>query len=128
MCKEFPSKKPATREIWDKLSVYFSIFEWYNWPKYQFSLIAKCQMPFFGIIVNFIIEKFSLSQFSLLTGFFERTRENILHIFRALKSSEFVKMNNKLVHWQEPNVSKDLSRTWYLFFMPHSHFYIWQEF
>ena len=56
------------------------------------------QMPFFGIIVNFIIEKFSLSQFSLLTGFFERTRENILHIFRALKSSEFVKMNNKLVH------------------------------
>jgi hypothetical protein len=25
-----------------------------------------------------------LSQFSLVTGFFEGTRENILHIFRAL--------------------------------------------
>ena len=31
MCKIFsliPSKKPPTRENWDKLSVYFSIFEW----------------------------------------------------------------------------------------------------
>ena len=41
------------------------------------------------ISVNFIIQKFkkvtlSLSQFSLVTGFFEGTREIILKIFRAL--------------------------------------------
>ena len=40
-----------------------------------------------GVLVNFIILKLksknllSLSQFSLMTGFFEGTRENILHIF-----------------------------------------------
>ena len=39
-----------------------------------------------GVWVNFIIQKLrlSLSQFSLVGGFFERTRENILQIFRAL--------------------------------------------
>ena len=29
---------------WDKLSVYFSIFEWANWPKHQLCQICKCQM------------------------------------------------------------------------------------
>ena len=43
--------------------------------------IAKCQLAFFGITVNFIIQKLkskyvlSLDQFSL--GFFEGTREDI---------------------------------------------------
>ena len=39
MCKILslvPSKKTVTREDWDKLNVYFSIFEWYNWSKHQF--------------------------------------------------------------------------------------------
>ena len=43
MCKIFslvPSKKPPTRENWEKLSVYFSIFEWKNWSKHQFCRIA----------------------------------------------------------------------------------------
>ena len=39
-------KKHVTRENWDKLSVYFSIYEWWNWPKHQFFQIAKCQMTF----------------------------------------------------------------------------------
>ena len=38
------SKKPVTRENWDKLSVYFSIFEWQNWPKHQFWQVAKRQV------------------------------------------------------------------------------------
>ena len=47
-------------------------------------------MAFFAIavVVSFIIQKnkkqtLSLSQFSLATGSFEGTRENILHIFQA---------------------------------------------
>ena len=36
-----PSKRPVTRENWDKL----------------FCQIAKCQMAFFDITVNFIIQK-----------------------------------------------------------------------
>ena len=38
MCKIFslvPSKKPFTRENWDKLSVYFSSFEWYNFQLFH---------------------------------------------------------------------------------------------
>ena len=37
-------KKHPTRENWDKLSVYFSIFEWWSWSKHQFCQIAKCQL------------------------------------------------------------------------------------
>ena len=47
MCKIFslvPSKKPVIRENWDKLSVYFTIFKWWNWPKHEFCQIAKCQL------------------------------------------------------------------------------------
>ena len=46
-----------------------------------------------GVLVNFITQKLkskhlgSLSQFSLVTGFFEGRRDNILHIFRALDFS-----------------------------------------
>jgi hypothetical protein len=44
-------------------------------------------MAFYGIPVNCIIQKskskLSFSQFSLVKGFFEGKRENILHIFRA---------------------------------------------
>ena len=29
---------------WDKLSVYFSVFEWWHWPKHQFCHITKYQM------------------------------------------------------------------------------------
>ena len=36
-----------------------------------------------GQSLNFIIQKFSLSQFSLVTGIFEGMKENISHIFRA---------------------------------------------
>ena len=39
---------------WDKLSVYFSIFEWWNWPKHQFCQIANGF--FFGIAVNFSLQ------------------------------------------------------------------------
>jgi hypothetical protein len=52
----------------------------------KFTVIPKkpfgtWQVGKIGFVVNFIIQK--LFQFSLVTGFFEGTRENILHIFRA---------------------------------------------
>ena len=54
-------------------------------------ILPNCQVPngFFGITINFVIQKlksehFSLPQFSLVTGFFEVMRENIFHIFQAL--------------------------------------------
>jgi hypothetical protein len=42
-------------------------------------------------ILHLAIEKETLilSQFSLMTGFFEGTRENIIHIFQALVLLEF---------------------------------------
>ena len=47
------------------------------------------QNPFgkIGVLVNFVIQ-LSLFQFSLAPDFFERTRENILHIFRTLETTE----------------------------------------
>ena len=36
-----PSKKLVTREIWDKLSVYFSIFVWQKWTKTP--ILPNCQ-------------------------------------------------------------------------------------
>ena len=36
----FPQKKPGTRENWDKLSVYFSIFEWY-WVFFHERLFSR---------------------------------------------------------------------------------------
>ena len=52
-------------------------------------ILPNCQVPngFFGVTVNFIIQKLSASfpQFSLVTVFFEGMRENILHTFWALK-------------------------------------------
>ena len=71
---------------WDKPSVCFSIFEWWNLKLYPKKPFGTWQFGKIGVWVNFIIQKlrFSLSQFSLAGGFFERTRENILQIFRAL--------------------------------------------
>ena len=66
-----PSEKLVTRENWDKLSVYFSTFEWWNWPKHQFCQITKRQMAFYGIAVNFIIQKLKskrLAQWSWYVG------------------------------------------------------------
>ena len=80
VCKIFslvPSKKPVTRENCNKLSVSFSIFEWWNWLKYQLCQIAKCQMAFFGIIVNSIIKNWKVMK---------GMTENILHVIRICKS------------------------------------------
>ena len=48
---------------------------------------AKCQMAFYGITVNFIIQKLKSKHLVCLSfsggWFFEGTRENILHIFRT---------------------------------------------
>ena len=50
-------------------------------------ILTNCQVPngFFGITVTFIIQKF-----------FEVTRENILHIFRALVNFRFDFLNQTL--------------------------------
>ena len=53
-----PSKKPVTRENWDKLRVHISLFEWWNLQLYQKSQLALCsQFVKIGVVVNFIIEK-----------------------------------------------------------------------
>ena len=52
-------------------------------------LFSTWQFGKIGVLVNFIIQKLktlSLSQFSLVTGFFEGTSENILHIIWAKKT------------------------------------------
>ena len=55
------------------------------------SILPNCQVPngFIGMTVN------CLSQFFLVTGFFERTKENISHIFWALISSD--KINVQII-------------------------------
>ena len=60
MCKIFslmPSKNPPTRENWDKLSVYFSIFLWLNLQLYQKKPFANWQFGKIGFLVNLIIQK-----------------------------------------------------------------------
>ena len=77
------SEKLPTRENWDKLSVHFSIFEWWNWPKHQFCQIAKCQMSFFSITVNFITQKLKSKHLVCLSflwwQIFLREREKIFY-------------------------------------------------
>ena len=60
MCKIFsliPSKKPATRENWDKLSVYFLIFEWQYLQLYHEKPFGAWQFGKIGVFVNFITQK-----------------------------------------------------------------------
>ena len=51
-----------------------------------------------GVLVNFIIQKLKSKHlvclnFALVTGFFEGTRETILHIFRAYDARQILIMN-----------------------------------
>ena len=51
-----------------------------------------------SVLVNFIIKKLKSKHlvcltFSLVTGFFEGTRETILHIFRAYDARQILIMN-----------------------------------
>ena len=52
----------------------------------EFTVILKKAWQFvkIGVLANFIIKKLKSKHFSLLTDFFEGTRENILQLFRAL--------------------------------------------
>ena len=60
-------------------------------------------MAFFGITVCLIIQKLKTkhlvcSQFSLAGDFFEGTRKNILHIFRAIVLDQINKQLNGSIH------------------------------
>ena len=92
MCKIFsliPSKNPVTRENWDKLSVNFSIFEWWCLQLYKKITFGSWQFGNIGVLVNFINQKLKSKHLVCLSFFwwqvfFEGTRENIFHLFRAL--------------------------------------------
>jgi hypothetical protein len=76
---------------------YVFTFQFFNDKIYQ-KPFDTWQFGKIGVLVKFTIKKlkskhffsrctpaaFSLSQFSLVTGFFERTSENMLHIFLTL--------------------------------------------
>ena len=70
-------------------------FQFFNDKVYSNTKKTFGTWPFhkIGVLVNLVIQKSkskhlnSLSQFSLVTTFFEGTSENILHIFRALAST-----------------------------------------
>ena len=88
----FSRSLKKTRENWDKLSVHFSIFEWWNWPKHQFCQIAKCQMAFFGITVNFIIQRLKSKHLVCLSFLwwqvFLREREKIFFTHSGPKNTK----------------------------------------
>ena len=71
----------------------FWLIEFAVIPKKAILQLAIWQNCYFGQFYHSQIEKktLSLSQFSLATGFFERTRENILHILRALGVQRSIK-------------------------------------
>ena len=79
MCKIFfliPLNNNLSPEKTDKISVYYSIF---------YDRITKT--PIVPHAVTFVTLKLKSKRlfvsFSLVTGFFEGTRENIVHIFQA---------------------------------------------
>ena len=82
------NKNLLNRENREKISVYFPI-SYDRITKTPILPHAKFQMAVFGITVTFITQKLkskrtlSLPDFSLVTGFFEGTGENIVHIFLA---------------------------------------------
>ena len=83
-----PSKKPLTRENWDKLSVYFSNLsdKIYNYI-YQKKPFGTWQFGKICVLVNFITQKSKSKHLVCLSflwwQFFEGTRETILYIFRT---------------------------------------------
>ncbi len=92
MCKIFsliPSRKPATREKWEKLCIIFNF-----WIKKltQTPILVNYQLlnSFLGYNFRFCQSKSSLSQFSLVTGFFQGSRDTILHIFRVFLAYTFL--------------------------------------
>ena len=84
MCKTF-SLVPSKNLSPEKTEVF--TVQFFNDKIYYTKKKAIWQFGKIGVLINFIIQKLksklSLSQFSLMTGFFEGTRENILHIFLA---------------------------------------------
>ena len=85
-------------------------FQFLNDKIVQNTNLAKLPVPngFFGITVNFIIQKLKSKHFVCLSFlrwqfFFEGTRENILHIFRALKKCRrlsFLLHQHTTVRWK----------------------------
>ena len=72
MCKIFslvPSKNLVTRENWDKLSVYFSIFLRLNLQLYQKNAIWHLAIWQIGVLVNFIIQKLKMNPLVCLSFF-----------------------------------------------------------
>ena len=85
MCEIFslvPSKKPVTRENWEKLSVYFSIFEFINFDhfvrkhsfekKLRFEILAHKSIMLWAGILNFKFRIVFLEYFFLEIGRFEK--------------------------------------------------------
>ena len=62
-----PSKKPATRENWDKLSVYFSLFESRNLQLCQKKPFDSWQFCTIGVLVNFITRKLKSKHLACLS-------------------------------------------------------------
>ena len=93
-----PSKKPVARENWDKLSVYFSILNDEIDKKHQFCQIAKCQMAFFGMTENFIIQKLKSKQLVCLSFLwwqgFLREWEKISYTYSRPYTSESISRDN----------------------------------
>ena len=129
MCKMFsllPSKKPVTREDWDKLPIYFSIFWVIKLTKTP--ILPNCQVPnvlFFCINVDCIVKKLKSKRLVFLI-FFEGTRENIVHIFQALIKTNMAKERYKcIVFWNyNPNKFTNIAhcRTCTMTLLPSSPF------
>ena len=76
-------KKTVTRENWDKLSVYFSILQLYQWK-----LLGVRQFDKISVLVNFINQKLKSKNLVCLSflwrQFLLREREKIFHIFQTI--------------------------------------------
>ena len=119
-----PSKK--TRGNWDKLSVYFSIFEW---SKHQFCQIAKCQMAFYGIgtylTINLVIQKwrskhFVFSQFSLATCFFREWEKIFYTYFRPRTTDAQWGNHLNCMHGRKSNPNPKFIGTTEAYFVCHT--------
>ena len=101
MCAIFslvPSKKPVTRKKWEKLSVYFSIFEWWKLELYQKNHLALDNLTklVFWWILSFKNWKINTYFFSVFSGgrcFWGDERKYFTHIpgLRSINQSYVIK-------------------------------------
>ena len=98
-----PQKNPVTRENWNKPSVYFSIFQLWNWPKHPFCQISLCQIVFFCTAQKLKSKQYVCPNF-FGDRFFLSEQEKIFYTYSGLSTKLDKRSMTRLSHFWLKNI------------------------